>query len=170
MEITSKLQSSPSSSANILVSPETLSHHSSPAKTSRILYQAHKQHSHHADLEQHQVTMIDERMTMTKLPTSVSAHHQLVAAISSPAGPQPSISDVSALQLQIHQQPSHQGTTTSTHTGHLALLYHSSSHHHHLHPVLPAERRRPSRAPVPVYRPPEIKAWVLLVYLPRLVK
>lgn len=162
MEITSKHPSSPSSSGHILVSPETLSHHSSPAKSSRILYQTHKQHSHHTDLEQHQhVTTIDERTTTTKLPLSVSAHHQLVAAISSPVGPQPSISDVSALQLQIHQPTSStQGTTTSTHTGHLALLYHSSSHHHHLHPVLPIARR-PSRMPsAPVYRPPEIKAYV----------
>lgn len=170
MEIASKHTTSPSSSANILVSPETLSHHSSPAKSSRILYQSHKQHSHHADLVEHQqVTIIDERtqsttppqsaMAGSKMPLSVSAHHQLVAAISSPIGPQPSISDVSALQLQIHQPTSsHQGTTTSTHTGHLALLYHSSSHHHHLHPVLPIARRPSRLPPAPVYRPPEIKA------------
>lgn len=162
MELVTQHPSSPSSSANILVSPESLSHHSSPGKSSRIFYQAHKQHSHHTDLD-HQVTTIDERTTTTttKLPLSVSAHHQLVAAISSPDGQQPSISDVSALQLQIHQPTSStQGTTTSTHTGHLALLYHSSSHHHHLHPALPPARR-PSRMPAPVYRPPEIKAYVI---------
>lgn len=169
MEIASKHTTSPSSSANILVSPETLSHHSSPAKSSRILYQSHKQHSHHAELVEHQqVTIIDERTSTTtpppgsgKMPLSVSAHHQLVAAISSPIGPQPSISDMSALQLQIHQPvSSNPATSTSTHTGHLALLYHSSSHHHHLHPVLPITRRPSRLPPAPVYRPPEIKAYV----------
>lgn len=133
------------------------SHHSSPAKKSRVHYQHHLHH--------HQVTTVDETTTtQTKIPLSVSAHHQLVAAIGTPSssGPQPSISGVSGLHLQLqehHQKSTHHSTTQTTHSGHLALLYHSSSHHHHhLHPVLPITRR-PSRLPPPVYtRPPEIKA------------
>lgn len=149
---------SPSTSTTAIISPETMSsHHSSPAKKSRVHYQ-HHQHHHH-----HQVTTIDETTTQTKIPLSVSAHHQLVAAIGTPSssGPHPSISGVSGLHLQLqeHQKSTTHTTTQTTHTGHLALLYHSSSHHHHhLHPVLPIARR-PSRLPAPVHtRPPEMKA------------
>lgn len=60
-------------------------------------------------------------------------------------------------------------TTQTSPTGghHLSLLYHSSHHHHHHHslqPQLPAIRR-PSRLPAAVYtRPPEIKAFVLILF------
>lgn len=144
---------SPSNSAAVM-SSESLSHHSSPAKTSRVHYHHH-----------HQVTTIDERMptsSVSKVPLSVSSHHQLVAALSSPvsiSGPQPSISGVSALQLQVQQRQNMM--TQTTHTGHLALLYHSSQHHHHhLHPPALPPVRRPSRLPptIVITRPPEIKA------------
>lgn len=140
------------SSGAAVLSSETMSQHSSPAKTSRV-------HYHHPQMSQ--VTSIDE--STARLPLSVSAHHQLVAALGSPmsASQQPSISGISGLQLQVqhqHQVRQQHTTTQTTHTGHLALLYHSSSHHHHLHHVLPPVRR-PSRLPPPVYvRPPEIKA------------
>lgn len=139
---------SPTTSSGVAVlSSDTLSQHSSPAKTSRV-------HYHHPQMSQ--VTSIDENTA--KLPLSVSAHHQLVAALGSPisSSQQPSISGITGLQLQVQQQHM---TTQTTHTGHLALLYHSSSHHHHhLHPTL-SPVRRPSRLPPPVYvRPSEIKA------------
>lgn len=116
----SKHPPSPSSPDKILISPETLSHHSSPSKSTR---------------NQKQHVTIDE----SSLPISMSTHHQLVAALSTPRA--------------------QAGVPTAANTGHLALLYHSSSHHHHLHPILPVARR-PSRAPETVYvtRPQEIRA------------
>lgn len=139
------------SSSAAIISSDSLSHHSSPAKTSRVHYHHH-----------HQVTTIDETTTsMSRVPLSVSSHHQLVAALNSPispTGPQPSISGVSALQLQMQQRQNMM--TQTTHTGHLALLYHSSSHHHHhLHPALPPVRRPSRLPPVIITRQPEIKAY-----------
>lgn len=65
-----KMPTSPTLS-NPIVSPETLSHHSSPAKTSRIYYQPH----HNI---QHQV--IDESVPTTKIPLSISSHNNQLAA------------------------------------------------------------------------------------------
>lgn len=65
-----KMPSSPTLS-NPIVSPETLSHHSSPAKTSRIYFQPH----HNI---QHQV--IDESVPTRNVPLSISSHNQLAAA------------------------------------------------------------------------------------------
>lgn len=111
---------SPSSPDKILISPESFSHHSSPSRSART----HRKHH----------VTIDE----SRLPMSLSTHHQLVAALAAPAA---------------------SSENTSGNTGHLALLYHSSSHHHHLHPILPVVRR-PSRLPETVYvtRPQEIRA------------
>lgn len=176
-----KMQSSPTMS-NPIVSPETLSHHSSPAKTSRIYYQPHH-------TIQHQV--IDESVPTTKVPLSISSHNQLAGATmgtpieyphSSISGLSGIHSDVSLIHIYffiyflsekikpffIQFGPSHPQicqssvtTQTSPTSGphHLALLYHSSSHHHHhhVHPQLPA-LRRPSRLPTAIYtRTPEIK-------------
>lgn len=135
------------SNSAAIMSSDSHSQHSSPAKKSRVHYHHH-----------HQVTTIDERTS--KVPLSVSSHHQLVAALSSPVsstGPQPSMSGVSALQLQVQQRQNMM--TQTTHTGHLALLYHSSQHHHHhVHPALPPIRRPSRLPPVVITRPPEIKA------------
>lgn len=140
------------SNSAAIMSSDSLSHHSSPAKTSRVHYHHH-----------HQVTTIDERTSSSatsKVPLSVSSHHQFVAALTSPvssSGPQPSISGVSALQLQVQQRQNMM--TQTTHTGHLALLYHSSQHHHHhVHPALPPVRRPSRLPPVIITRTPEIKA------------
>lgn len=146
------------SNSGAIISSDSQSHHSSPAKTSHIHYHHH-----------HQVTTIDEKRTpsppphaptaMTRVPLSISSHHQLVAALGSPvSSSQPSISGVSALQLQV-QQPRQNMMTQTSHTGHLALLYHSSQHHHHhLQPALPLARRPSRLPPLVVTRPPEIKA------------
>lgn len=178
---------SPTLSNTAVVSPDTLSHHSSPAKTSRICYQAPP--PHHL---QHQV--IDETMS-SKIPLSISTHHQLASgAIGTPLDhPHSSISGISGMHSDVNapeivhrslkkkkpnsfhlnlqfaldrQQVCQSSATTQTSPTaghHLALLYHSSHHHHHhhsLHPQLPAVRR-PSRLPPAVYtRPPEIKALV----------
>lgn len=65
-----KMPSSPTLS-NAMVSPETLSHHSSPAKTSRICYQPHHNIQHQT---------IDGSVPSSKVPLSISSHHQLAAA------------------------------------------------------------------------------------------
>lgn len=123
MESTStQLVPSPSSPGNAIVSPETLSHHSSPAKTSRI---------------QHHVT-IDE----TNLPISLSSHHQLVSAGGS--------GSISSIQQNIPQSiVSIPSLPSNTPTQQIAFWYHSSQHHHHqFQPALPPARR-PSRLPEP---------------------
>ncbi|XP_031622847.1 proton channel OtopLc isoform X2 [Contarinia nasturtii] len=157
-----KMPSSPTLSTTAVVSPETMSsHHSSPAKTSRICYQPPPHHL------QHQV--IDETIG-SKIPLSISTHHQL-AAIGTPVDhPHSSISGISGMHSDYgldRQQVCQSSVTTQTSptaAHHLALLYHSSHHHHHhhsVHPQLPASIRRPSsRLPPAVYtRPPEIKAY-----------
>ncbi|XP_055300665.1 proton channel OtopLc isoform X2 [Sitodiplosis mosellana] len=157
-----KMPPSPTLSNTAVVSPETLSHHSSPAKTSRICYQQPPPHN-----LQHQV--IDETIG-SRMPLSISTHHQLASvAVGTPADhPHSSISGISGIHSDYgldRQQRCQNSTTTQTSptTGHhLALLYHSSHHHHHhhsVHPQLPPVRR-PSRLPPVVYtRPPEIKAY-----------
>lgn len=92
-----KMPPSPTLS-NPVISPETsLSHHSSPAKTSRIYYQPH--HS-----LQHQV--IDETVQSSKVPLSISTHHQLAAATASGIGtpgdyPHSSISGLSGIHSDV---------------------------------------------------------------------
>lgn len=66
-----KMSHSPTLSNSVVVSPETLSHHSSPAKTSRIYYQPTHLHI------QHQT--IDETIN-SKIPLSISTHQQLTSA------------------------------------------------------------------------------------------
>lgn len=88
-----KMPPSPTLS-NTVGSPETMSHHSSPAKTSRICYQPPPHHL------QHQV--IDETIT-SKIPLSISTHHQLAAgAIGTPADhPHSSISGISGIHSDV---------------------------------------------------------------------
>lgn len=89
---------SPTLSNTAIVSPESLSHHSSPAKTSRICYQ--QPPPHHL---QHQV--IDETIP-PKMPLSISTHHQLAsAAIGTPADhPHSSISGISGIHSDVITQ------------------------------------------------------------------
>lgn len=79
-------------------SPEALSHHSSPAKTSRICYQPHPQ----MITPQHQ--MIDERTSGSRIPLSISTHHQLAsAAIGTPGDhPHSSISGISGIHSDVN--------------------------------------------------------------------
>lgn len=161
MEATAQaLVPSPSSPDNAIVSPETLSHHSSPAKSSRVLHYA-----------QH-VTTIDE----TRLPSSLrSSHHQLLQSHrSTPSSPPPpfnsgpltpamsvlsnnSLSHADSSQAilphhsstyRIDSQTTKSATSptngASTTTQHLAVLYQT---HHHLHPILTSPSRRQSRLP-----------------------
>lgn len=94
-----KIQMSPSPtlSNSVVVSPETLSsHHSSPAKTSRICYQAPP--PHHL---QHQV--IDENIR-PKMPLSISTHHQLTSSAMATPGdhhPHSSISGLSGIHSDV---------------------------------------------------------------------
>lgn len=186
MEATSQvLVPSPSSPDNAIVSPESLSHHSSPAKSSRVLHYA-------------QHVTIDE----TRLPSSLRSSHQLLQqsrrSTSSSASPPPpfqsgpltptmsvlsnnSLNRVDSSQMlvphhssafridsQTTKSPGSPTTAASTTTQHLAVLYQT---HHHLHPILTSPTRRPSRLPdtsrflhqqalgySPAQR--EIKAWV----------
>lgn len=130
--MSSKHMPSPSSPDHVLVSPETLSHHSSEPR-----HQTVSTRSHH-----HHVTINE-----SKLPLSVSSHQQLVAALSTPSTATPILHNSSS------------PGTAATVPSHLALLYHTSSHHHHLHPIL-SVARRPSRQPETIYvtRPKEIRA------------
>lgn len=152
---------SPSSPDNAIVSPESLSHHSSPAKSSRILHYA-------------QHVTIDE----TRLPPSLrSSHHQLLqhSRRSTPSSPPPPFQSghmsptMSVLSNSLHRVDSsqalvpHQSSSVShvrietpsssnasppppptTTTQHLSVLYQT---HHHLHPILTSPSRRPSRLP-----------------------
>lgn len=160
MEATSQvLVPSPSSPDNAIVSPETLSHHSSPAKSSRVLhYAAH-------------VTTIDE----TRLPSSLRSSRQqlLQSQRSTPSSPPPpfnsgpltpamsvlsnnSLDHVDNSQalvphhssaFKISTQTSNSDDSPPTGRGsttqHLAVLYET---HHHLHPILTSPRRQ-SRLP-----------------------
>lgn len=91
-----KMPASPTLSNSAVISPESLSHHSSPAKTSRIYYQPH----HNI---QHQV--IDETMppTTAKIPLSISSHHQFVSsAVATPGDhPHSSISGLSGFHSDV---------------------------------------------------------------------
>lgn len=162
MEATSQvLVPSPSSPDNAIVSPETLSHHSSPAKSSRVLHYA-------------QHVTIDE----TRLPPSLrSSHHQLIqqSRRSTPTSPPPPFnsgpltpamsilsnqslghgdssqaivphhsSSAYRIDSQTTKSPASPTNGTSTTTQHLAVLYQT---HHHLHPILTSPTRRPSRLP-----------------------
>lgn len=130
--MSSKHLPSPSSPDHVLVSPETLSHHSSEPR----------HHQTMATRTHHHVTINE-----SKLPLSVSSHQQLVAALSTPSTATPILHNSSSSPAPV------------TAPGHLALLYHSSSHHHHLHPIL-SVARRPSKQPETIYvtRPREIRA------------
>lgn len=161
MDATSQvLVPSPSSPDNAIVSPESLSRHSSPAKSSRVLHYA-------------QHVTIDE----TRLPSSLrSSHHQLLqqSRRSTPTSPPPpfqsgplspamsilsnnSLGQVDNSQaivphhssaFKIDSQTTKSGASptngTSTTTQHLAVLYQT---HHHLHPILTSPARRQSRLP-----------------------
>ena len=149
---------SPSSPDNAIVSPETLSHHSSPAKSSRVLHYA-----------QH-VTTIDE----TRLPSSLrSSHHQLLQSHrSTPSTPPPAFNSgqitpamsvlsnnsfehvdnsqamvphhSSGFRIDSQTTKSAESPVASTTTQHLAVLYQT---HHHLHPILTSPNRRQSKLP-----------------------
>lgn len=157
MEATTQaLVPSPSSPENAIVSPEPRSHHSSPAKSSRVIHYA-------------QHVTIDE----TRLPSSLRSSHQLLqqqSRRSTPSSPPPpfqsgpmtpaSLSNNSLDRIDSSQAlvPHHSsafridsqttkssgspsGTTT---TQHLAVLYQT---HHHLHPILTSPVRRQSKLP-----------------------
>lgn len=156
MEATSQvLVPSPSSPDNAIVSPETLSHNSSPAKSSRVLHYA----TH--------VTTIDE----TRLPSSLRSSRQqlLQSQRSTPSSPPPpfnsgpltpamsvlsnnSLDHVDNSQALVPHQSSVYRVATPTSnsddsppptggstTQHLSVLYET---HHHLHPILTSPRRQ----------------------------
>lgn len=96
--------SPPLSNSAVVVSPETLSsHHSSPAKTSRIFnsYQQPPPATTHHLQQHHQV--IDETSLRTKMPLSISSHHQLTSsAIATPGDPpHSSISGLSGMHSDV---------------------------------------------------------------------
>ncbi|XP_070502371.1 proton channel OtopLc isoform X2 [Chironomus tepperi] len=144
MDATSQvLVPSPSSPDNVIVSPETLSHHSSPARGSRVLHYA----------AQH--VTIDER-----LPSSLRSSRQHLidhSRRSTPSSPPPpfqsgpmtpaessqAMMPVKAYESETERSLMSPATATST-TQHLAVLYET---HHHLHPILTSPMRRPSRLP-----------------------
>lgn len=148
---------SPSSPDNALVSPETLSHHSSPLKSPRINYAQH--------------VTIDE----TKLPSSLRSSQQMLiqqSHRSTPSSPPPPFQSVPSMTpttsglsresmgpgapysdtqqlilarqsspLQVIEAPLKSPTSPSQH---LAVLY--ETYHHPVHPIL-TPTRRPSRLP-----------------------
>lgn len=142
MDATSQiLVPSPSSPDNAIVSPETLSHHSSPAKSSRVLH--YGQH-----------VTIDERMPHS-LRSSSQLYQQQSSHRSTPSSPPPPFhsgpmtpagSNQAMVKLMDSQMEKSSGSpiTTQTTTQHLAVLYQT---HHHLHPILTSPARRPSRLP-----------------------
>lgn len=148
----SKHPTSPSSPGNILISPESLSHHSSPARSTGKV-KSRPQH----------VTIVDEKTSTTTAShhqagiTMSASHNQLVATLAAAAAAASSSSPTTPAE-----RDGASTTATPQPTGQLALLYHHTSsqhHHHHLHPILPVARR-PSRLPETVYvtRTQEIRA------------
>lgn len=160
MEATSQvLVPSPSSPDNAIVSSESLSRHSSPAKSSRVLHYA-------------QHVTIDE----TRLPSSLRSSNQLLQQShrSTPTSPPPPFnsgpmtpamsvvsnnsfgqtdtsqalvphhSSAFRLDSQNTKSPGSPSNGASTTTQHLAVLYQT---HHHLHPILTSPTRRQSRLP-----------------------
>lgn len=89
-----KMPSSSPTLSNPIVSPETPSHHSSPAKTSRIFYQPHHNIQHH---------VIDESVPPTTVPLSISSHNHLAGAtMGTPIEyPHSSISGLSAIHSDV---------------------------------------------------------------------
>lgn len=89
-----KMPPSPTLS-NPVISPESLSHHSSPAKTSRSYYQPHHSLQHSA--------IIDESIPIAKVPLSISGHHQLAStAMGTPIEyPHSSISGLSGIHSDV---------------------------------------------------------------------
>lgn len=161
---------SPSSPDKILMSPETLSHHSSPARSIGQL-RTRPQH----------VTILDETTTIINGDhspricansgsgsagghiTLSASQHQLLAAAAALSTTSPSTAPATG-------STSISPTMGASGGGPLALLYHTSAstptlmahqhhHHHHLHPILPVVRR-PNRSPETMYtvRQPEIRA------------
>lgn len=144
MEASSQiLVPSPSSPNNVLVSPETLSHHSSPAKSSRIMQYA-------------QHVTIDERLPQSLRSSVQHLQHQSHSRRSTPSSPPPpfqsgpmtpadsnqAIVKMGDAQLEKSMMSAPSGTTTTTQ--HLSVLYQT---HHHVHPILSSPIRRPSRLP-----------------------
>lgn len=132
---------SPSSPDNALVSPETLSHHSSPAKGSRVLHYAHH-------------VTIDERVPHS-LRSSAQLLQQHMSQRSTPSSPPPpfhsgpmtpagSTQAIVPFKSEDSQMERTSTTTNNNTTQHLSVLYQT---HHHLHPILTSPMRRPSRLP-----------------------
>lgn len=94
-----KMTPSPTVSSTVIISPESLSHHSSPAKTSRIYFQSTSMQPP-PHMVQHEI--VDETMN-TRMPLSISSHQQLTAAgISTPVDhPHSSISALSGLHSDV---------------------------------------------------------------------
>lgn len=151
MEATSQvLVPSPSSPDNAIVSPESISHHSSPAKSSRVIHYA-------------QHVTIDE----TRMPSSVrSSRQQLLqqSRNSTPTSPPPpfqsgplspamsvlsnhSLERVDSSQALVPHHSAFRPAYSPENgppTQHLSVLYQT---HHHLHPILTSPTRRVSRLP-----------------------
>lgn len=145
----SKHPTSPSSPGNLLISPETLSHHSSPARSAGKA-KSRPQH----------VTIVDEKTSTTSTShrgqslTLSASHNQLVATLAAAAA--------TAVSATPSSPADRDGAPSTGQQQQLALLYHHTSsqhHHHHLHPIMPVARR-PSRLPETVYvtRTQEIRA------------
>jgi hypothetical protein len=142
MDATSQvLVPSPSSPDNAIVSPETFSHHSSPAKSSRVLHYA-------------QHVTIDERIPHSLRSSTQLLQHQM-SQRSTPSSPPPPFNSgpmtpAGSNQAMLKYDPQMEkssmspNTGTSTTTQHLSVLYQT---HHHLHPILTSPMRRPSRLP-----------------------
>lgn len=163
MEATTQaLVPSPSSPDNAIVSPESLSHHSSPAKSSRVLHYA--QHVTTIDetrlpsslrSSRHQLLQHSHRSSPTSpLPPfqsgpltpsmSVTSHHSSFGRVDSSQAFVPHHSSAFRIDSQETKSPASPATATSTTTQHLAVLYQT---HHHLHPILTSPTRRQSRLP-----------------------
>lgn len=161
METTSQvLVPSPSSPDNAIVSPETLSHHSSPAKSSRVLHYAQ-----HVTIDEtrlpsslrssrQQLLQQSNRSTPSTPPPpfqsgqmtptmSVLSNHSFDCADSSKALV-PHHSSAFRIDSQTTKSPGSPNNGGSTTTQHLAVLYQT---HHHLHPILTSPARRQSRLP-----------------------
>lgn len=93
-----KMTPSPTVSSSAIVSPESLSHQSSPAKTSRIYFQTTSMPTAH-HLAQHDI--IDETVNV-RLPLSISSHQQMATTLGTPVDhPHSSISALSGMHSDV---------------------------------------------------------------------
>lgn len=180
-----RLPPSPSSPDKMLISPETLSHHSSPARSGKL-----KNRPQHVTILNEtttirpsgtfrtlSVTPPESPLTTTSLSRfeanssdgratggiKISSSQQQLLATAALSNTTPSSVISPELESSSGQLAIMYHATSSMSTASMAQQHHQHHHHHHLHPILPVVRQ-PIRSDTTLYtkttsvRQPEIRA------------